>query len=84
MSAHRRKYADQRVPTTDADRRSAARADIDHLRLKGARKPGFIPPFIEQNSLTSVLLTIIVVLVALNFMLRFPELGAVIAQYNQF
>ena len=33
---------------------------------------------------TKIALVIIGLLLALNFMLRFPELGAVIAQYNQF
>jgi hypothetical protein len=51
---------------------------------KTSRRPGFIPPTIDQDRLTVVLLTTIMVLSALDFMLRFPALGAVIAQYNQF
>jgi hypothetical protein len=33
---------------------------------------------------TKIALLLIGILLALNLMLRFPELGAVIAQYNQF
>jgi hypothetical protein len=33
---------------------------------------------------TKILLALIGCLLALNLMLRFPDLGAVIAQYNQF
>lgn len=48
----------------------------------GGRK--FQWPEFDQDRLTVVSLFIIVVLSALNFMLRFPELGAVIASFNQF
>ena len=41
-------------------------------------------PEIDQDRLTIVSLFTIAVLTALNVMLRFPELGAVIASYNQF
>lgn len=45
---------------------------------------GFARPAIDHGSLTMALLFAIAVLSALNFMLRFPELGAVIASLNQF
>jgi hypothetical protein len=38
----------------------------------------------HSNLHTKIALAIIGCLLALNLMLRFPELGAVIAQYNQF
>jgi hypothetical protein len=33
---------------------------------------------------TTIALILIALLLALNFILRFPDLGAIIAQYNQF
>ena len=33
---------------------------------------------------TAFALALIVILLMLNFMLRFPDLGAIIAEYNQF
>ncbi len=91
MSVHRRTNADQRAQTSlaplaplDRDRRPAAGIMGSDWRSKSARWPGFIPPLIDQDGLTILLLMTIMVLSALNFMLRFPDLGAVIAQYNQF
>lgn len=63
------------------DRKSADRA----VRTVAARdERGFARPAIDQDSLTIALLLIIAALSALNFLLRFPELGAVIASFNQF
>lgn len=86
MSVHHGKYADRRARTSlDQSRKPAARTISDDLRPKAARWVGFAPPSIDdQNNLTILLLMTVVILSALNFMLRFPDLGAVIAQYNQF
>lgn len=63
------------------DRKSADRA----VRTVADRdERGFARPAIDQDSLTIALLLIIAALSALNFLLRFPELGAVIASFNQF
>jgi hypothetical protein len=66
------------------DRKPTARVLSGNLRPKSARWPGIIPPTIDQDRLTILFLMTIVILSTLNFMLRFPDLGAVIAQYNQF
>jgi hypothetical protein len=85
MSVHHPKYADGRARTPmGQDRKPAARTMSGDLRSKSARWPGFIPPVIDQDQLTIALLMTVMVLSGLNFMLRFPDLGAVIAQYNQF
>lgn len=75
-----------RSASTAADRgvKSAAktgRADAGWSAAGGRR---FTWPAIDQDRLTLVSLFIIAVLAALNVMLRFPELGAVIASFNQF
>jgi hypothetical protein len=86
MSVHHGKYADRRARTPlDQDRKPAARTISNDLRPKAVRWLGFAPPSVDdQDNLTILLLMTIMVLSALNFMLRFPDLGAVIAQYNQF
>lgn len=63
------------------DRKSADRA-VRTVADRGER--GFARPAIDQDSLTIALLLIIAALSALNFLLRFPELGAVIASFDQF
>jgi hypothetical protein len=85
MSVHHPKYADRRVRTPlDRDHKPTVGIMGSDWLSKTARWPGFTPPTIDQDRLTVVLLTTIMVLSALDFMLRFPALGAVIAQYNQF
>jgi hypothetical protein len=90
MPVHHGKYADRkhadRLARTSLhqDRKPTARVISGSLRPKSARWPGIIPPAIDQDRLTVLLLMTIMVLSALDFMLRFPDLGAVIAQYNQF
>lgn len=75
-----------RSATTVADRSSerAAKAGRGERRWSGQGHRGFLRPAIDQDSQTIVLLFIVAALAALNFMLRFPELGAVIAPLNQF
>jgi hypothetical protein len=51
------------------------------LRRNGSGK---IPPRANYDLTTIVAICIIAVLVALNVMLHWPDLGAVIAQYNHF
>jgi hypothetical protein len=85
MPVHHGKYADRRArPSLGQDRKPTARVMSGNLRPKSARWPEFIPPIIDQDRLTILLLVTVTVLSGLNFMLRFPDLGAVIAQYNQF
>jgi hypothetical protein len=85
MSVHHPKYADRRARTpVDQDRKPAARTISSDLRSKNTRWPRSILPVIDDAELTIFLVMIIMVLSVLNVMLRFPELGAVIAQYNQF
>jgi hypothetical protein len=85
MAVHHRKYADQRARTSlDQSGRPAAGVISNDLRSKGTRWPGSIPPIIDQDGLTILLLMTTMALSALNFMLRFPDIGAVITQYNQF
>ena len=64
--------------------KSVAKAGRDGPGWSSAGERKFQWPEIDQDRLTIVSLSIIAVLSALNFMLRFPELGAVIASYNQF
>ncbi len=76
----------ERSPKAAADRgpKSTVKVSRRSTRLSGATERTLTLPAIDQDRLTIILLSIIVVLGALNFMLRFPELGAVIASYNQF
>ncbi len=52
-------------------------AENRHVRLAEGSEVGPALP-------AAVAIFLIVILTALNLMLRFPDLGAVIAQYNQF
>jgi hypothetical protein len=63
---------------------SAAKSSRAAVRSRSPDARTFALPAIDQDRLTTVSLFIIMVLTALNVMLRFPELGAVIASYNQF
>ena len=85
MSARDRQDVDRSARTTAKyDLKSAAKSGRAGARLSNAGQRRFTLPVIDQDRLTLVLLFIIAVLVALNFMLWFPDLGAVIASYNQF
>jgi hypothetical protein len=71
-------------PSAEYGLKSAAKSRRDGARLSSAGERRFGLPEIDQDRLTIVSLFTIAVLTALNVMLRFPELGAVIASYNQF
>ena len=64
--------------------KSAAKFSRTAVRSRSPDQRTFALPAIDQDRLTVASLFIIMVLAALNVMLRFPELGAVIASYNQF
>jgi len=64
--------------------KSMAKVSRARARFTSADERGFALPEIDQERLTIILLFIIMVLAALNAMLRFPELGAVIAACDQF
>ena len=64
--------------------KSAAKSSRAGALMSSAGGHTLTPPAIDHDHLTVISLFIIVVLSALNVMLRFPELGAVIASYNQF
>lgn len=64
--------------------RDRKNADTSVRTVADGGERGFARPAIDQDSLTIALLFTIAVLSALNFMLRFPELGAIIAPLNQF
>jgi hypothetical protein len=69
------------------DRKDVGRnvkAAVEHGPESAAKPSRAALPAIDQDRLTMVSLFIIMVLAALNVMLRFPELGAAIASYNQF
>ena len=85
MPVRDRKGVD-RSTTTVADRGSepAAKTGRGERIWSGQGERRFPWPSIDQDSQTIVLLFIVAALSALNFMLRFPELGAVIAPLNQF
>ena len=85
MSARDRQDVDRSARTTAKyDLKSAAKSGRAGARLSNAGQRRFTLPVIDQDGLTLVSLFVIAVLAALNFMLWFPELGAVIASYNQF
>ena len=63
---------------------SAAKSSRAAVRTRSPDERTFALPAIDQDRLTMVSLFIVMLLAALNVMLRFPELGAVIASYNQF
>lgn len=78
MLARERKDIDRNVKA------AAAKSSLAGVRSRRADERALALPVIDQDRLTIVSLCIIMVLTALNVMLRFPELGAVIASYNQF
>jgi hypothetical protein len=59
-------------------KRSTNKAAAEHrwLRLANA--------IVNSEGTTTFALALIVALLMLNFILRFPDLGAIIAEYNQF
>jgi hypothetical protein len=57
---------------------------LSTIRSFHAERPTSAEAAARASLHTKIALVIIGVLLALNLMLRFPELGAVIAQYNQF
>jgi hypothetical protein len=63
---------------------SAGKSSRAGVRSRSADQRALALPAIDQDCITIVSLFIIMVLVALNVMLRFPDLGAMIASYNQF
>lgn len=85
MLARDRRNVDRSAKAA-AERRSksVAKSSRAAVRLRSPDERAFALPVIDQDRLTMVSLFIIAVLTALNVMLRFPELGAVIASYNQF
>lgn len=85
MLVRDRKGVDRSARTV-ADRGSeaAAKTGRGERRWSGQGERRFPRPALDQDSQTIALLFVIAVLSALNFMLRFPELGAVIAPLNQF
>jgi hypothetical protein len=64
--------------------KSVTEASRAHVGSSGARRRKIIWPAIDQDRLTLISLSVIVVLVALNLMVRFPDLGVLISQLNQF
>ena len=68
----------------DRGRRPATVFGSGYRRPKHASSGGLIPPIDNHEVLTVVLLSVIAILSALDFMLACPDLGVVIAQYNQF
>jgi hypothetical protein len=69
---------------TERGPESAAKPSRAAVRTRSPDERTFALPAIDQDRLTMVSLFIVMLLAALNVMLRFPELGAVIASYNQF
>ena len=63
-------------PTTKSGRRDVGAAQKDW--------PSFVEAPPNPNLLTIVALCLIVLLVALNLIFLFPDIGVVIEQYNQF
>ncbi len=85
MSARDRKDVDWSAKAAaERSPRSAAKAGHADVRSRSTDERTPALPVIDQDRLTIVSLFIIMVLAALNVTLRFPELGAVIASYNQF
>jgi hypothetical protein len=52
--------------------------------LSGLECRPTIPADVEYEFLTIAILCLVGLLVTLNLIMRFPDLGAVIAEYNQF
>jgi len=60
-------------------------SSLRELRAKKARPwPWFVAATTDSNLTTTALLCAIVLLTTVYTILRFPDLGAIIAQYNQF
>ncbi len=62
--------------------KSVALARVQNFH--GGKRPSTEEAASHASLHTKIALVLICILLALNLMLRFPELGAVIAQYNQF
>ena len=58
--------------------------ELDYRQKKRSSSGGFSPSTGDHDVQTIVLLSVIAILSMLDFMLFCPDLGAVIAQYNQF
>jgi hypothetical protein len=78
---------------TKSNTRIGQRAVIRIAKLFQAQKRSYktakrssesVDTIIRANQETTFALALIVVLLVLNFILRFPDLGAIIAEYNQF
>ena len=78
-------YAVERaLAVIDRGRRQPTEFGGAYRRPKRPSSGGFIPPVGDQELLTIVLLLVIAILSALDLMFACPDLGAVIAEYNQF
>lgn len=85
MSVRNRKDIDRSAKAAaERGAKSAAKSSRAGALMSSAGRRTFTLPAIDHDHLTVISLFIIVALMTLNFMLRFPELGAVIASYNQF
>lgn len=85
MLARDRKNVERSASTTaEYAVKSATKSGRPDARSRGADGRGFTLPETDQGRLTMISLFIIAVLAVLNVMLRYPELGAVIAPFNQF
>lgn len=85
MLVRKRNNVDRSARTTaEYGPKSAAKSGRAGVRWSNAGGRRFTPPAIDQDRLTIVLLFAIAMLAALNVMLRFPDLGATIASFNQF
>lgn len=85
MLTHERSNIDRNARTAAGrKRKSATKISVADTESRSASEREFPWPEIDQGRLTIVSLWIIAVLLALNFVLRFPELGALIAPLNQF
>lgn len=75
----------KRRPIADRARSVAKSVALSKLQsFRAERRMPTAEAALHSNLHTKILLALIACLLALNLMLRFPELGAVIAQYNQF
>jgi hypothetical protein len=82
---HQISYAVERARAIfDRCRRSATMFGAGYRRPKRPGSGGFTRPIDNHEVLTVVLFSVIAILSALDFMLACPDLGVVIAQYNQF
>lgn len=82
---HHFSYAVERARTVlYRSRRRETGLDGGYRRAKRPSWGGFIPPIGDPDMLTIVLLSVIAILSVLDLMLFCPDLGSVVAQYNQF